>query len=125
MTFISIWVNSMSWTCSGKEKGKSLSYFGQALAQVALGTLQGFNRNGDVAAGDSGSAGERLGSEGSSHLNNSMVAILRQTQAASTTREAARRNQWSPCCPLSGTSSRKHPHKKLSTGSCTSRSDSP
>lgn len=26
MTFISIWVNSMSWTWSGKEKGKSLRH---------------------------------------------------------------------------------------------------
>lgn len=34
MTFISIWVNSMSWTWGGKEKGKSLSHFGQALAQA-------------------------------------------------------------------------------------------
>lgn len=57
MTFISIWVNSMSWTWNGKEEGKSLSDFGQALAQAAQGILKGFNRCVDVAAGDSGGPG--------------------------------------------------------------------
>lgn len=44
-----------------------------------------------------------MGSEGSSHLNNSMIAILRQTQAARTTREAARKNKLNPFCPVNGT----------------------